>query len=103
MRTIAIQWCRRAMLAAAVLLAPSLASAQIADLGVTVADSPDPVLAGNMVTYTITVSNNGPDPAIDASLSDPLPAGTTFVSLSSPGGWSCSTPSVGPPRNHITT
>jgi uncharacterized repeat protein (TIGR01451 family) len=29
------------------------------------------------------------------TLDDTLPAGTTFVSLSSPGGWSCATPAVG--------
>jgi uncharacterized repeat protein (TIGR01451 family) len=29
------------------------------------------------------------------ALSDPLPAGTTFVSLSAPGGWTCSSPAVG--------
>jgi uncharacterized repeat protein (TIGR01451 family) len=29
------------------------------------------------------------------TLSDPLPAGTTFVSLASPAGWTCTTPAVG--------
>jgi len=66
-----------------------------ADLKVTKVDSPDPVTAGNNLTYTITVNNAGPSNAASVSLSDTLPAGTTFVSLSSPGGWSCTTPSVG--------
>jgi len=66
-----------------------------ADLSVTKTDSPDPVPVGTNLTYTITVTNAGPSDAAGASLSDSLPAGTTFVSLSSPAGWSCTTPAVG--------
>jgi uncharacterized repeat protein (TIGR01451 family)/CSLREA domain-containing protein len=65
------------------------------DLSVTKVDTPDPVLAGNNLTYTITVNNAGPSNASSVSLSDTLPSGTTFVSLAPPGGWSCSTPGVG--------
>ena len=82
------------VLGLAVLL-PALAAAQSADLVVTKADSPDPVAPGGNLTYTITVTNNGPDPADNAFWSDTLPAETTFVSLASPGGWSCSMPAVG--------
>jgi uncharacterized repeat protein (TIGR01451 family) len=66
-----------------------------ADLSVTKVDTPDPVTAGNNLTYTITVNNAGPSNAAGVSISDTLPTGTTFVSLSSPGGWSCTTPAVG--------
>jgi uncharacterized repeat protein (TIGR01451 family) len=66
-----------------------------ADISVTKVDTPDPVQAGANLTYTITVGNAGPSNAPTAGLSDTLPAGTTFVSLSSPGGWSCTTPAVG--------
>jgi uncharacterized repeat protein (TIGR01451 family) len=66
-----------------------------ADLSVTKVDTPDPVTAGNNLTYTITVNNAGPSTATTVALSDTLPAGTTFVSLSSPGGWSCTPPAVG--------
>jgi uncharacterized repeat protein (TIGR01451 family) len=66
-----------------------------ADLSVTKVDTPDPVTAGNNLTYTITVTNAGPSVAASVALSDTLPAGTTFVSLASPGGWSCTTPAVG--------
>jgi len=66
-----------------------------ADISVTKVDTPDPVQAGSNLTYTITVGNAGPSNAPTAALSDTLPAGTTFVSLSSPGGWSCTTPAVG--------
>ncbi|MEO8276651.1 MAG: hypothetical protein ABI639_10540, partial [Thermoanaerobaculia bacterium] len=66
-----------------------------ADLSLAKVDTPDPVTAGNDLTYTITVGNAGPSAATNAALSDPLPAGTTFVSLASPGGWSCTAPAVG--------
>jgi uncharacterized repeat protein (TIGR01451 family) len=61
----------------------------IADLSVTKADSPDPVTVGNNLTYTVTVTNNGPDPAQSVTVTDNLPAETTFVSCSSTGGGVC--------------
>jgi uncharacterized protein len=67
----------------------------VAELSVSKTDSPDPVGAGNNLTYTITVTNTGPDAATTVALTDTLPTDTTFVSLSSPAGWSCSTPAVG--------
>jgi uncharacterized repeat protein (TIGR01451 family) len=66
-----------------------------ADLSVTKTDTPDPVTAGNNLTYTITAANAGGDFANNVTLGDTLPASTTFVSLTSPGGWSCTTPAVG--------
>jgi uncharacterized repeat protein (TIGR01451 family) len=66
-----------------------------ADVSVAKTDTPDPVIAGSNVTYTITVNNAGPSNATTAALADTLPTGTRFVSLSSPGGWSCTTPAVG--------
>jgi len=66
-----------------------------ADLSVTKSATPDPVAAGANVTYTITATNAGPSDASAATLADPLPIGTTFVSLVSPGGWSCTAPAVG--------
>jgi uncharacterized repeat protein (TIGR01451 family) len=50
--------------------------------------------ASTVISYTITVTNNGPNAAINASLSDTIPAGTTFASVVAPGGWSCVTPAV---------
>jgi len=61
----------------------------IADLSVTKAASPDPVTTGNDLTYTVTVTNNGPDTATSVTLTDNLPAETTFVSCSSTGGGVC--------------
>ncbi|WP_158553906.1 COG1361 S-layer family protein [Micromonospora deserti] len=51
-----------------------------ADLSVTKSDSPDPVVAGEEITYTITVSNAGPSTAQNVTVTDTLPAGTTYVS-----------------------
>ncbi|MGH9743195.1 MAG: hypothetical protein ACRD51_12700, partial [Candidatus Acidiferrum sp.] len=72
-----------------------------ADLSVTNAGSPNPVLAGpgpgNLITYVQSVTNNGPLDALNASFSETIPANTTFQSLSFPGGsgWSCTVPAVG--------
>jgi uncharacterized repeat protein (TIGR01451 family) len=65
-----------------------------ADLAVT-KSGPAMVSTNAPISYTITVTNNGPNPAINAALTDTLPAGTTFVSLVAAAGWSCTTPSVG--------
>ena len=35
--------------------------------------SPDPVITGNDLTYTVTVTNNGPDPATSVTVTDNLP------------------------------
>ena len=40
----------------------------------------DPVDAGSTLTYTMTVTNNGPDPAAGVSVVDTLPSDVTFVS-----------------------
>lgn len=70
----------------------------VADYGVSIVDSPDPILPGNTLTYTITVFNNGPGDE-DGVLTGVIPAGTTFVSMTNAGisgCWSCSTtPPVG--------
>src|SRR5207249_2750165 len=57
------------------------------DLTVTKSDLPDPVTAGNNLTYTITVSNAATSAAQTVSLSDTIPANTTLVSVTTPVGW----------------
>ncbi|HEU4414201.1 MAG TPA: MBG domain-containing protein [Candidatus Angelobacter sp.] len=65
---------------------PRMASS--ADLSVTVSASSPNVVAGQNVTYTISVTNNGADPAA-ASVTDSLPSGFTLVSCSATGNGSC--------------
>jgi uncharacterized repeat protein (TIGR01451 family) len=52
------------------------------DLGVTKSDNPDPVAAGNQLTYTVTVTNHGPANATGVVVVDHLDPNTTFVSTS---------------------
>ncbi len=66
-----------------------------ADLSITKTDAPDPVIVGNTLTYTLDFANSGGSDARNVSLTDPLPAGTTFVSANAPVGWTIITPAVG--------
>ena len=59
------------------------------DLAITKVDSSDPARAGSNLTYTITVTNNGPNPATGVSVNDPLPNGLRARSTSASQG-SCS-------------
>lgn len=51
-----------------------------ADLSITKTHSPDPATAGTQLTWTITVTNNGPDAVLDAVVTDTLPAQVTYLS-----------------------
>ena len=53
--------------------------------------------AGTNITYSITLTNNGPSNAANVSLNDAVPANTTFVSESQTTGptFSCTTPALG--------
>ena len=50
------------------------------DLSLAKLDTPDPVAARGMLTYTLTAANDGASPAPAAGIRDTLPAGVTFVS-----------------------
>jgi len=52
-----------------------------ADLEVTKADLPDPVVAGTRLTYELTLVNHGPSNAKDVVVEDTLPAEVTFQSV----------------------
>ena len=60
-----------------------------ADLQITKTDAPDPVIAGENVTYTMTIRNLGPATAINVVVSDLLPSTLTVVSVSGTGGANC--------------
>ena len=45
-----------------------------ANLSLTKSDAPDPVLVGQLLTYTLTVSNAGPSGATGVTLTDTLPS-----------------------------
>jgi len=69
------------------------------DLSVSQAASSGSVVVGSTVTYTITLTNNGPDDAVSITLTDNLPAAVTFVSCSSTGGGVC----AGTANNRLVT
>jgi uncharacterized repeat protein (TIGR01451 family) len=60
----------------------------VSDLSLTKSASPDPVLAGQTLTYTLTAANAGPSSATGVSLTDTLPAGVTYQSAT-PSQGSC--------------
>jgi uncharacterized repeat protein (TIGR01451 family) len=65
------------------------------DLSIVKTNSPDPVIAGANLTYAIAITNNGSATATNVTMSDSLPSGTTFQSITTPPGWTCTTPAVG--------
>lgn len=66
------------------------------DLAIT-KSGPATAASGGPISWIITASNNGPDTSSPTTWTDPLPAGTTFVSIVQNTGptFVCSTPSVG--------
>ncbi len=87
--------CHAILTTVAVALFAAVANAQTADLTIskTAAES---ALAGETIDYSIFVINSGPSTAQTVTVTDTLPFGTTFVSLTNPSGiFSCSAPSVG--------
>ena len=58
----------------------------VADLALAMIDLPDPILAGNNLNYTITISNSGPSTSFGVTVIDTLPAGVTFNSAVSTQG-----------------
>src|SRR3984893_17264551 len=66
-----------------------------ADIAVTNSAAPSTVAPGANITYTQSLTNNGPSAAATVSFTEAIPTNTTFVSLAKPAAWSCSTPAVG--------
>jgi uncharacterized repeat protein (TIGR01451 family) len=69
------------------------AASDSADLSVTITPSQNPVPAGTRLSYSITVTNDGPRNALGTTVTELLPVGVTFTSLRAPGG--VRTPAVG--------
>jgi uncharacterized repeat protein (TIGR01451 family) len=57
-----------------------------ADLGVSVAVNPNPVTVGSNLTATVTVTNSGPNAALNVVVSNAVPAGVNYVSGSASQG-----------------
>jgi uncharacterized repeat protein (TIGR01451 family) len=60
-----------------------------ADLSLGQSVSPSPAVANSPVTYTLTLTNGGPDAAQSITLTDNLPAAVTFQNCSATGGGLC--------------
>ncbi len=76
---------------------------QGADLAMTQAASAPAVAPGATITYTETVTNNGPNAATTAVLYQQTPPNTTFSSMTPPAGWTCTSPAVGATGQIICT
>ena len=72
-----------------------VATATQADVALSTVATPGTVYAGNNITYTQTVTNNGPAAATGVAFSEATPTNTTFQSVLAPAGWTCTTPAVG--------
>ncbi len=67
----------------------AVAGATQADLSVTNTGSPNPVNAGQNITYSQTVTNGGPAAASVVILTETVPLNTSAQSLTGPAGWTC--------------
>jgi uncharacterized repeat protein (TIGR01451 family) len=74
---------------------PLLDTEDKADLTVSLTPSPTTGAVGANITYTVKVTNNGPEAARVVTLTDAVPDDTTFVSNSGATGWTCNNPVVG--------
>lgn len=100
-----------AALALFVLPAAAQAVPQQADLALANSVSNATPNVGDTITYTVTLTNNGPDDATNVTVGDPLPSGLTFVSAtpsqgnydSNTGGWTVGTVTTSTPQTLMIT
>jgi uncharacterized repeat protein (TIGR01451 family) len=60
-----------------------------ADITVVKSLATDPLIAGQPVTYNLTITNAGPSDAVEATITDAIPPGTSLVDGSIGGGPPC--------------
>ncbi|GIV98402.1 MAG: hypothetical protein KatS3mg057_3059 [Herpetosiphonaceae bacterium] len=60
-----------------------------ADLAIVKSASAEPANAGSTLTYTLSITNSGPDPATAVTVTDQLPNEVTFLGAAG-DGWTCS-------------
>ena len=77
----------------AMLLLWSASASADADLAIDKTDSADPVQVSQLLTYTLTIDNDGPDLATDVAVTDTLPTSVTYVDASASQGSCFLTPS----------
>jgi uncharacterized repeat protein (TIGR01451 family) len=66
-----------------------VANANSADVAIVKTGTPNPVTEGTPLTYTLAVTNSGPAPATNVTVTDTLPSVVTYLSTSTTQG-SCS-------------
>lgn len=78
-----------------------------ADLSVEISDSPDPVTAGEEITYTVTVTNVGPNQATGVVATSVLPPDVSLISTTgcaeSPGIPQCTLEGIAPDASKTFT
>lgn len=76
-----------------------------ADLIIFKSGTPSQVAPGGTIEYQLRVQNCGPATAVNVSVNDPLPAGTTYVSGSQTSGptFTLSAPAVGSTGTFVAT
>src|SRR6266480_5406350 len=75
----------------------AVATASAPQVVVVLSVAPDPVIAGNNVTYTVTVTNTAAVPATNVSAGIFMPYFTTFISFNTPPGWTTFFGAFSPP------
>lgn len=77
------------------------------DLSITKSDSPDPTIAGQTITYTLVVTNNGPSDSTGSTITDGLPAGVSFASsadcVEAAGTVSCAIGALAPAASQMAS
>lgn len=69
--------------------------APLADLALTMLDSPSSVTASDTFSFTLGITNYGPSNAVNVLVGDFVPAGTQIISVETSGSGSCNTGILG--------